>query len=124
MLLLTLKTHAQVAPRRTVAFVRVVFVFAIIWSFGALLHPDSRDVFDTWLRERVEKARLLRFPYNEQEDYKHGLWVIYVASEACSFCLCDRDLQMHMVPDLIKSHVAGNLCFVQQHVLEGILGNR
>ena len=75
---LTRNSHAQTAPRRTVAFVRVVFVFAVIWSFGALLHPDSRAAFDSWLRQRVENARLVKFPYIAGDDYTPSLWVIYV----------------------------------------------
>jgi hypothetical protein len=75
---LTRNRHTQTAPRRTVAFVRVVFVFAVIWSFGALLHPDSRAAFNSWLRQRVENAKLVKFPYIAEDDYTPSLWVIYV----------------------------------------------
>lgn len=75
---LTRNSHTQTAPRRTVAFVRVVFVFAVIWSFGALLHPDSMAAFDSWLRQRVENARLVKFPYITRDDYTPSLWVMYV----------------------------------------------
>ena len=70
----------EVAMRRTTSFVRAVFVFAVAWSYGALLHEDCKERFDAWFRQRIEHAKLLKFPVLESEDnYTPGLWELHVS---------------------------------------------
>ena len=74
-----------VATRRTVAFVRAVFVFAIPWSFGAVLQLESRDKFDAWFRHRVEDKQLLRFPIDtEDEGNIPKVWEFFVSFHTMS----------------------------------------
>jgi hypothetical protein len=44
------------ALRRTVRFCRAAFVFALAWSFGALVSPGSRRKFTVWLRDKMKGA--------------------------------------------------------------------
>ena len=70
--------------RRTIGFVRSAFVFAVTWSFGALLEPESRQKFDEWFRQRIENLKWMHFPYMEEDDYQPTLWEIYVSFHTMS----------------------------------------
>ena len=67
------------AMRRTNVFVRAAFVFAVIWSYGAALDDDSKEKFDKWFRNRIEKSGVLHFPRHEDSEEIPTLWEIYVS---------------------------------------------
>ena len=84
----------DVAMRRTIGFVRANFVFACVWSFGAFLDKESKDKFDPWFRSRIEKAKLLRFPFVESEDHTPDLWEIHVSFHTMSLrCFSETDAE-------------------------------
>jgi len=88
----------ETAMRRTNVFVRAAFVFAIAWSYGALLVESSKPKFDAWFRLRIERAGVLNFPRHEESDTTPGLWEVYVSFQVMAL-RCFADTEEHFKAD-------------------------
>ena len=45
-----------------------LFLYSLIWAFGAILKENARREFNSWLHQQIEKKDLLRMKQNELSE--------------------------------------------------------
>ncbi|EAY07015.1 Dynein heavy chain family protein [Trichomonas vaginalis G3] len=76
-------TFGIIEPEKVPLLFERIFIFAVVWSFGASLVDDSRNLFDKFLRDHMDKVNSrYQFPpkftvFDYFVDIGHFSWIVW-----------------------------------------------